>query len=230
MTTQVQISLEAQDRAHFGHQNKALRRDGFTPLHVYGLGDESLSLQAPAHDVALTISKVGRTTPLTLTVKGDEIFVMVKEIQRHPVTDALLHVDLLRISRTEKLRVQVPVQLLGEAPAARADGMDLSHDLHEVEVEALPLDMPSVITIDISDMRNPDSMIQLKDLALPSGVTTTGSSDTVLVRVIARRGTSLAAEEIEVSSESDPISDESMSETSDSPSTQDDEASGTEEE
>ena len=196
MTTQAQISLEAQARTHFGHQNKALRRNGLTPIHVYGLGEESLALQAPAHDVALTISKVGRTTPLALTVNGEELIVMVREIQRHPVTDSLIHVDLLRISRTEKLRVQVPIQLQGEAPAARADGMALSQDLHDAEVEALPFDIPSVIAIDISEMRQPDSVILLRDLPLPTGALLIGEPETVVVRIMARRGVSLETEDL----------------------------------
>ncbi|MBS25072.1 MAG: 50S ribosomal protein L25 [Gammaproteobacteria bacterium] len=196
MTTQAQISLEAQVRTHFGHQNKALRRNGLTPIHVYGLGEESLALQAPAHDVALTISKVGRTTPLTLTVNGEDFIVMVREIQRHPVTDTLIHVDLLRISRTEKLRVQVPIQLQSEAPAARADGMALAQDLHDAEVEALPFDMPSVIAVDISEMRQPNSVILLRDLPLPTGVLLVGDPETVVVRIMARRGISLDTEDL----------------------------------
>ena len=223
MTTQAQISLEAQVRTHFGHQNKALRRNGLTPIHVYGLGEESLALQAPAHDVSLTISKVGRTTPLTLTVNGEDFIVMVREIQRHPVTDTLIHVDLLRISRTEKLRVQVPIQLQGEAPAARADGMALAQDLHDAEVEALPFDMPSVIAVDISEMRQPNSVILLRDLPLPTGVLLVGDPENVVVRIMARRGISLDTEDLGSGGDGQQESSDESADSSDN--TSDDEPS-----
>ena len=224
MTTQVLISLEAQERMHFGQKNKALRRNGFTPLHVYGLGGESLSLQAIEHDVALTIASAGRTAPLTLLVNGQEIFVVLREIQRHPVTDALLHVDLLRISRTEKLRVQVPVQLQGEAPAARADGRTLSNEIHEVEVDALPLDIPSVLYVDISGMVSPNAAIQLKDLPLSSGVALTASLDSIVVRIVARRGTSIEIGEPDIVEAEAPTSSEDQAAVDEAPLAEEDEA------
>ena len=68
MTTSNPVTLDAQDRHAFGHRNKALRRAGLTPLHVYGHGEDSLALQAGAHDVLSTLALVGRTTPLVVRV------------------------------------------------------------------------------------------------------------------------------------------------------------------
>ena len=189
MTTSTQVTLAAQDRHAFGHRNGALRRAGITPLHVYGHGEDSLALQAGSHDVTTTLARVGRTAPLVVRVGDDEHFVMVREVQRHPVTAELLHVDLIRISRTEKIRVQVPVHVEGEAPAARGEGLSLSHDLYEVEVEALPLDIPSVFTIDVSSMEEPDAVIRVGTLVMPANVTLITDPETPIARIVAQRGT-----------------------------------------
>lgn len=188
MTTSDQITLDAQDRHAFGHRNGALRRAGITPLHVYGHGEDSLSLQAGSHDVTTTLARAGRTTPLIVRVGDAEHFVMVREVQRHPVTAQLLHVDLIRISRTEKLRVQVPVHVEGEAPAARGEGLSLSHDLYEVEVEALPLDIPSGFTIDVSSMEASDAVIRVGSLTMPPNVDLVTDPETPIARIVAQRG------------------------------------------
>ena len=188
MTTDGQITLSASERTAFGNRNRALRRSGFTPLHVYGHGEPSLALQADSHDVVLTISRAGRTTPLTVHVDGgDEHFVMVREVQRNPVTDALVHVDLLRISRTERVRVAVPIHIEGEAPAARGEDLALSHDLYEVEVLALPLEVPNAIVVDVSAMETPDAAIHVSDLDIPSGVEVLTDPDTAVVRIVTQR-------------------------------------------
>lgn len=187
MTTSNQVTLEAEIRRSLGHRNRALRRAGITPLHLYGQGEASLALQAGAHDVSVSLAKAGRTTPITVNVDADEYFVMVREIQRHPVTDQLLHVDLIRISRTEKLRVRVPVHVEGEAPAARVEGMALSHDLHEVEVEALPLEIPNVFTVDVSGMDEVDSVIRVSALLVPANVDIVTEPDTPVARIVTQR-------------------------------------------
>ena len=195
MTTSDPVTLDAQDRHAFGHRNKALRRAGLMPLHIYGHGEDPLALQAGAHDVLTTLARVGRTTPLIVRVGNDEHFVMVREVQRHPVTEALIHVDLIRVSRTEKLRAQVPIHLEGEAPAARAEGLSLSHDLYEVEVEALPLEIPSAFTIDVSLMDDPDAVIRVNALAAPANVDIITDPETPIAHIAAQRGEAAAAEE-----------------------------------
>ncbi len=189
MTSQNQVTLDVHPRVALGRKNKALRRAGFTPIHVYGHGEGPLTLQSVARDLIVTLAHVGHTAPLTLRVEGGaEHFVMVREIQRHPVHEHLLHVDFVRISRTEKVRVQVPVHIEGEAPATRAEGLSVSHDLHEVEVEALPHSIPSLFTVDISLMEEPDATIHVRDLEVPAGVEMISDPDAVIVHIAAQRG------------------------------------------
>ena len=113
--------LTAQPRKSFGKKLNALRRQGITPIHIYGRGIESLSLQVDTSTLVQALARFGRTSPFTVLADEQEHFVMVKEVQRHPVTERILHLDLIQVSRTERLRANVPIAIEGEAPAARQE-------------------------------------------------------------------------------------------------------------
>ena len=181
------VVLQAQIRSVFGRKVSGLRRAHITPIHVYGLGGDSLSLQTDAQQLLRTLATVGRTTPLTVAVDGDEHFVMVREVQRHPVTAQVLHVDLLRVSRTQKMRADVPLQIEGEAPGARLDGAMLLQDLHAVTVEALPTDLPHVLAVDISTLMEIGSSLRAGALALPRDVSLVSDPDAVIMRIALQR-------------------------------------------
>lgn len=186
------VLLDVDPRTAFGKKLGVLRRAGITPIHVYGSGMESLSLQVSTAELIHTLAQVGRTSPLTVRSNGDEHFVMVREVQRHPVTDHLLHVDLIQVSRTERMRTQVPLMIEGEAPATRQQGVMLVQDLHEVEVEALPMDLPSSFTIDVSILTEVDMGIYVRDLEVPSAVSLITDPAAPITRTVLTR---VAAEE-----------------------------------
>jgi len=183
-----QITLEAQPRIALGKKNGALRRSGLTPIHVYGRGVDSQSLQADTHDLISTLNQVGFTTPLTVQVAGEEHFVLVQHVQRHPVTEHLIHVDLIAVSRTERRQASVPLHFEGEAPAAREEGAQVFEDLHALEVEALPTDVPAGFTIDLEILVAVDSVIHAGDITLPDGVTLVTDPEAPVVRIVFRRG------------------------------------------
>ena len=179
-----ELLLEAEPRTAMRKKTGALRRSGITPIHVYGRGGDPLSLQADTHELVQTLVAAGRTSPLTVKVGVDAHFVMVQQVQRHPVTERLLHVDLLRVSRTERVRAAVPLRFEGEAPGARLDGAALSEDLHEVEVEALPTSIPHELVIDLSALTEGDSAIHAGDLDLPAEVSLATDADAVVARIV----------------------------------------------
>ena len=183
-----QVSIDAQPRTALRKKTGALRRSGITPIHVYGRGTDSLTLQAETHALIQTLAKVGLTTPLTVKVGGDEHFVIVQKIQRHPVTEALLHVDLITVSRTERRQASVPLHFEGDAPATREEGAQLFEDLHALEVEALPTDIPSGLTVDLSALTTVESVIHASDIELPSNVTLVTDPTSLVARIVHRRG------------------------------------------
>jgi large subunit ribosomal protein L25 len=183
-----QITIAAQRRTALGKKVRALRRSGVTPIHVYGRDTASASLQVDTVELIHTIGQVGFTTPLTISVDGDDQFVMIRDIQRHPVTEHLLHVDLMAISRTERRLASVPLHFEGESPAIREEGAQLFEDLHALDVEALPLDIPSGLTVDLSVLVAGDSVIHAGDIPLPANVTLVTEPGAPIVRVVHRRG------------------------------------------
>jgi large subunit ribosomal protein L25 len=189
-----EIVLATTARSALGRKVRALRKQAITPLHIYGRGEESLNLQASTEDTVHAIGRVGFARPLIIKISSAEHFVVVREVQRHPVTDAILHVDFLRVSRTERRVAQVPITLRGDAPAARAQGATLTQDLHAVEVEALPTDLPSSLSIDVSSFTDPNGTILVSALELPRSVTLLTDPDTVIARVTFQRTTGEVSE------------------------------------
>ncbi len=183
-----QATITAEPRTAMGKKVKALRRAGTTPIHVYGHGAASLSLQADTHELVRTIQDIGYTSPLTVKVGDEEHFVMINHVQRHPVSELLLHVDLIRISRTERIRAAVPLHFEGEAPAAREEGAQLYEDMHSVDIEALPTDIPHAITVDISVLSEAGAAIHARNLSLPPAVTLLTDPDATVARIVHRAG------------------------------------------
>ena len=204
MTTSA-IVLAAEPRSAFGHKNRALRRSGLTPLHVYGQGEAPLALQCATPDAALALTQARATAPLTLNVAGGGgLFVMVREVQRHPVTDDLVHIDFIRISRTAHVRVNVPIHLEGEAPGARTGGAALVQELRGVEVDALPLEIPSGFTIDISGLEDVGAAVHVADLATPPGVTILADPGALVARVVQQRAETAEERTSEAAPETPP--------------------------
>jgi large subunit ribosomal protein L25 len=189
-----EITIVAEQRTALGKKTGALRRSGITPFHLYGPKMASESLQADTHEMVAALNEAGLTTPVTVKIGSDEHFVMVQHIQVHPITAKLLHVDMIAISRDQKVQASVPLHFEGEALPAREEGASVVEDHHEIELEALALNMPHLITIDVSVMDRPDSAIHARDIELPAGVTLAIDPDTVMVRIAHRRGSDIVGD------------------------------------
>ncbi len=154
--------------------NKKLRAQGVVPAVVYKKGEETVSLKIDRKDLAKALhTEAGENVIIKLHVDGikkrKERTVVLKEIQKDPVKDYLLHVDFQEISMTETLKVKVPLAAKGEAQGVKEDGGVLQQILWEAEVECLPTNIPEKIEIDISSLKIGDS-IHVKDIQPPEGV------------------------------------------------------------
>jgi large subunit ribosomal protein L25 len=183
------ISLDVSPRDITRKKVKALRKTGMIPLHLYGKGVPSQPLQADSSTVATIVNRVGQNIPLYLKQEGttQQDLVFVREVQHHPVTNRILHVDFFRVDATYAVRGNVPVVLLGEAPAMRTHRGILMQTLHELSVECLPMEMPERIEIDISGLEELDSGIRVSDYAPSAGITILTDPDELIVRVGAPR-------------------------------------------
>lgn len=203
MTTEA-VSLELEPRKLIGKKVKRLRREGIIPVHLYGQGVDSRALQCPAPMLIQVLSRAGGNTPITITISGEEgsQLAFAREIQWDPRRDYLNHVDFLVAEATRLVSAQVPIILIGESPGARSSGGTIMQQLRTVDVEALPLEMPAQIEIDLAVLTEAAGVVRAGDLAFSSNVNLLTDPDEVVVRIEAARvEVEVVAEEVEAEQE-----------------------------
>jgi large subunit ribosomal protein L25 len=178
-------SLDVEDRSERGTRAaKRLRRAGYVPGVVYGGKDgESTSFKVNSRTLRQVL--VDGSALIDLKVGGKIRPVIVKDQQQHPVRDELLHIDLLEVRLDEKIQTQVSVHLEGaeEAPGIKEGGV-LEHVTHQLNIEALPTDIPDSIHVDVSGLEIAATM-QLSAISPPAGVTFLDDPDeTILATVV----------------------------------------------
>ena len=199
MTTEA-ITLELDPRAIMGKKVKTLRREGIIPVHLYGQGVESRALQCSAPKLIQVLSRAGGNTPITITISGEggSQLAFAREIQWDPRRDNLTHVDFLVAEATRLVSAQVPIVLIGESSGARTSGGTVMQQLRTVDVEALPLEMPAQIEVDIAVLTEAAGVIRAGDLEFSANVNLLTDPDEVVVRIEAARvEAEVGAEEVE---------------------------------
>jgi large subunit ribosomal protein L25 len=187
------ITLEAvlREQAEVGKSSK-VRQNGFVPAVVYGEGKSAVSLKIERSRLIkfMHAHHGGENVVITLRFpkeKGaEERPVLISEMQKHPVSDEILHVDFHEISLTERVEVKVPVEVKGESAGVKQDGGVLEHVLWEVEVECLPTQIPEKIEVDISALKIGDD-VHVKDLKAPEGVEIKHDPESLVVAILAPR-------------------------------------------
>ena len=185
MVTNERPSITLSDRQVVGKKVKALRREGFVPVHYYGRGIESLSLQAAGTTLRKVVTEAGANIPVEVVVEGSEEsdICFVREVQWHPVNGALLHVDFMHVDVTERVTAEVPVVLTGQAEAVRELGGVLIQPFQTLPVDALPLNMPESIIVDITPLEMFGDAVRVGDLEIEEGIAILRDDDDLLVTV-----------------------------------------------
>ncbi|MDP3685351.1 MAG: 50S ribosomal protein L25 [bacterium] len=164
------VVLTAVPRAQAGKVNR-LRREGFVPAILYGHEQSPLSLAVEEGALAGVLRIVSSSTLLTLTVSGDDARrVLIQEVQHHPLTGDPIHIDFHQVNLTEKIRANVPVRAVGVSPAVKDLGGVLVQSIAEIEVEALPQDLPTEIAMDLAALTTFAHRITVADLPIPPKV------------------------------------------------------------
>ena len=185
MVTNERPSITLSDRQVVGKKVKTLRREGFVPVHYYGSGIESLSLQAAGATLRKVVTEAGANIPVEVIVEGssESDICFVREVQWHPVNGALLHVDFMHVDVTERVTAEVPVVLTGQSEAVRELGGVLIQPFQTLPVEALPLDMPKAVTVDITPLLMFGDAIRVGDIEVEEAFTILRDDDDLLVTV-----------------------------------------------
>ena len=147
------VVIEAQKRNRIDKASRsALRKEGKVPAIFYSKHHEPLPLQfseRAIHPLVYT----SKTSLITLNVEGhEELDCIIKDVQFDPVTEKIVHIDLLGLKKGEKIQIEVPVQLIGSAIGIKEGGI-LQHTLHKVEIECLPVDIPEHLEIDVTELK-----------------------------------------------------------------------------
>ncbi|MDP3879712.1 MAG: 50S ribosomal protein L25 [Dehalococcoidales bacterium] len=183
-----QIELEVASREVLGKKVKVLRRQGITPVHVFGHGIESMALQCATPELRRVLAEAGQSRLINLKLNGEKTprTVMVREIQREPRTGKSVHVDFYQVQMAEKLKVEVPIVFVGESPALKLKENMLVHDLNKLEVECLPGNIPASVELDISSLTDADQEIRVEDINLGEGVTILTDPEQIVVKIVLR--------------------------------------------
>lgn len=165
--------IKAQSRKDEGKgASRRLRRAAFVPAIVYGAGEAPQSIQIEHNTILLAAKHEWFfSSLLDLNVDGKVQKVLVRDWQKHPFKQLMLHMDFLRVNEGEALRASVPLHFLNQeqSPAGKTSGVVVSHNLTEVEISCLPKDLPEFIELDLGEL-NPGDIIHLSELKLPANV------------------------------------------------------------
>ena len=162
-------TLEAKVRKITGRKVKTLRKEGLIPANIYGKKVKSQAIQVMALDFKKAYEEAGETGLISLKVQGEkgkaeDRAVLVSNVQIDPLSDAAVHVDFRQVDLKEKVTASVPVELVGESPAEKGSLGTVVQYIDEIEVEALPTDLPEKFEVDASGLTEVDQAVFVSDL------------------------------------------------------------------
>ncbi|PIR69505.1 MAG: 50S ribosomal protein L25 [Candidatus Niyogibacteria bacterium CG10_big_fil_rev_8_21_14_0_10_46_36] len=200
------LSLKAENRIVSGKKVDALRSEGKIPAVVYGKGIDTEMLAVPYADFVRIWREAGESSLVMVDTGDKKHNVLISEVQFDPIKNTPLHIDFHAVRMDEKIVATVPVEFEGESPAVKQEGGVLVKVIHELDVEALPADLPGEIIIDISGLKAFEDRIIVSDIKLKEGVVIQADPEEVVVLVSAPREeaeeeTAKSIDDIEVTTE-----------------------------
>ncbi len=179
------VTVKAEKRTETGKNiNRRLRVAGKVPVVVYGGGSESLAASANLKDLAAILrSTTGANTVFTLDIDGEGLNdVIFQDRQIHPVLGRLVHADLRRFAKGEKIEMTVPIHLIGEPESLKEEGAVMNQALREIKVLCEPANTPDSIDVDVSELTT-EHAIHVSDLKIPDGVEISDLPETVVASI-----------------------------------------------
>jgi large subunit ribosomal protein L25 len=182
------ISLSAKIRKETGREVMALLNAGKIPAVVYGPGEKNASIEVDAQEFKKVLHEAGESSLVELNVEGEKEkrLVLIHEIQRNTVEDTFIHVDFFQADLKEETEAEVPLIFEGESSAVKDLGGTLVKNMSEVEVKALPQNLPHEIKVSIESLKTFEDRILIKDLILPKDVKITANPEEIVASVLAQ--------------------------------------------
>jgi len=184
--------LVAKERNIIGKEVKALRRDGLTPVVIYGGGRKPMALEVDTHDFNLLYRKAGGNTIVNIDIENadgtkEKKNVLIHRVEIHPVTSHILHADLLQIKMNEKITTTIPLKFVGDSIAVIEQSGSMLTPTDEVEIECFPGDLPHEIEVDITPLVDFETVLHVSDIKVPEGVEILTDPEAVVAHVEAPR-------------------------------------------
>ena len=180
-----ELKIKATKRDVLGKKTRFLRRQGIIPAHLFGHSLESQAIQCNSDELMKVLAHAGTTRLISLKVEGDKDArtVFVREIQRDALSRQLLHVDFFQVRKGEKMTMDVPIVLVGEAPAMKGKGRMISRGINVLSIECLPEKVPPQIEVDISVLLELEQSLHVKDIILDPDITVVNDPELLVVKV-----------------------------------------------
>ena len=180
------MELVVQKREILGRKVGASRKAGVIPAEIYGKGLENIHIGVSAKEFKKVFKEAGETTIINLVLDGKTYPVLIQDIKYHPIKDGIEQVDFYRVRMDEKIKVGVPLEFFGVAPGVKEKNGVLVKATQQIEIEALPADIPHTIKVDISGLNDIGKSIYIKDLKVSDGVKLLVSPETVVATISAK--------------------------------------------
>lgn len=179
------LDLKVTKRHIEGKKVKLLREKNITPAHLFGPGVDSLAIQVDTPSLRNVLAEAGYTKLVNLKVGQEKNprTVMVREVQIDNFKGDLLHVDFYQVNMEEVIRVNIPIELIGDSAAAKMKGNSLVQELNELTVQCLPANIPSKVEVDVTPLVTASDLIRVKDLPAIKDVTIVNDTGVVVARI-----------------------------------------------
>jgi len=180
-----QIELEASKREILGKKVRFLRRRGITPVNLFGHGIESRALQCDTGKLKQVLTEAGETVLINLKVGREKTArtVIIRDVQVNSLKGGLLHVDFYQVKMGEEIKVEVPISLVGKAPALEVMRNTLLQEMDTLTVECLPSRIPASIELDISSLTKSEQVLRVKNIELEEGITVINDPEQVVAKI-----------------------------------------------
>ncbi len=177
------MELTVQKREILGKNLSTLRKQNLIPAEFYGHGTENLHLSVPMKEFNKVFKEVGESTIIKLNVDGKKNNDIINDEQKDAMTDNVSHIDFYGVRMDEKIRVNIPVVFVGESPAVKEGGV-LIKAIHELEIEALPANLPHRVEIDLAKLDKIGESILVKDIDLGKDVKILVDLETAIATIV----------------------------------------------
>jgi large subunit ribosomal protein L25 len=187
------INVEAREKISSG-ANRRLRDRGYIPAVIYGKEMEPIPITVKRTELRGNLNKYGRSAIYNLNMPGqDPYMVIIKEIQNHPLTEEIMHADFQRISLTEKVKIEVPIKIIGRE-AVESNRLLVIQQIDDLTVRCLPEEVPKSIDVDVTKMEAGE-VLTIGNIQLPEGVEVEADPEQIVVTLTEAKEHSVEEEE-----------------------------------